>query len=151
MDFNSNNNNMNQNENPYGYGYVPPAKLPGNAFASAAMVLGIISIVSALLMTVYFPFIFGSLAILFALLSRGRAAKLSNPAKAGICCGSVGFGINLAIIISSFALILSNPELLMQTAQTYDEMCEQIYGVPTEDILGESMEDIMGSFVDSIQ
>lgn len=145
MDFNNNSNsyNNNMNGNPYGYQYVPPVNVPGSGLANAALVLGIISIVTAIMLTFYFPFIFGSIAIILALLSKGTAPKILTKAKSGIICASIGFVLNLVIWVYSFALLFSNPDVLLQTARTYDEMIEQIYGESSEEILGDSMEDMM--------
>lgn len=150
MDFNNNsydqNNNSNTNHNPYGYPYSPPVRTPGNGFANAAMILGIIAILTAIMLTLYFPFVLGSLAILFALLSKGRAPKMSGQAKAGIICGTIGLAINISIFVSSVAFVLSNPDMLIESARIYDDMIEQMYGEPSEDILGDSMENIISDF-----
>lgn len=144
MDF----NNSNQGYNPQGYPYRPPVKQAGDSLARAALFLGAISIVTAFMMTVYFPFIFGSLAILFAILSKGRAAKLAKHAKAGVICGIAGLAVNVAVIFSSFVFILNNPDILTRTASQYDRMYEQIYGIDSEDVFGDSLENIIGDFID---
>lgn len=168
MDFNNNNNNQNSNNNPYGSngypnpnensggypGGVPyrsPVRVPGSSFASIAMVFGIISIVTALMMTVYFPFILGSLAILFAILSKGLANGFMKQAKIGIICGIAGLAVNIVIVAGSFAYILSHPDTLRQTARMYDNMCEQMYGTPSEEIFGDSMEDMVDNLIDQIK
>ncbi len=143
MDF----NNSNQGRAPQGYPYRPPVKQGGESLAGAALFLGAISIVTAFMMTIYFPFIFGSLAILFALLSKGRAAKLAKYARAGIVCGIAGLTINVVVIVSSFIFILNNPDILTRTARQYDQMYEQIYGIDSEDVFGDSLEDIVGDFI----
>lgn len=160
MDFNNNNHNSNQNgppygnngnpnqnQNPYGYRYVPPVRKPGSGLANAAIVLGIISILTAIMMTIYFPFIFGSLAILFAILSKGRESKMVKQAKTGLICGIAGLLINIVIFGGSIVYIISNPNVLVESAQMYDQMCERIYGVPSEEILGDSMENIVEDFI----
>ncbi len=159
MDFNNNNNsnqngspygnngNPNQNQNPYGYRYVPPVRKPGSGLANAAIALGIISILTAIMMTIYFPFIFGSLAILFAILSKGRAPKMLQHAKTGLICGIAGLLINIVIFGGSVYYIISNPSVLVESAQIYDQMIEQRYGVPSEEILGDSMENIIEDFI----
>lgn len=157
MDFNNNANNHNgynngngynnnynsDNRQPYGCHYPPPVRLPGNSLATAAMALGILAIVTTMILPLYLPFILGSLAILFALLSRGSATKLSGKATAGVTCGAIGLTINMAIFGFSTYLLLSNPNLITETAQIYDNMIEQIYGIPSEEFFGESMEDMM--------
>lgn len=153
MNFNNNGNdnhinNHNDNFNPqngyrapYGSMPVPPVKVPGNGFAIAAMILGISAIITAFMLTVYLPFILGSLSIVMAILSRSGLTGLQSKAKAGIICSVVALLLNIGIVGYSFSIIFNNPELIMQTATMYDEMIEQMYGVPSEEILGESMED----------
>lgn len=150
MDSYNNSNYPGQGHNPQGYTYRPPAKPPGSALAGAALVLGMISFITAIMMTIYFPFIFGSLAIVFALLSKGRAAKLIKYAKTGIICGIAGITANIIIIISTFIFILSNPSTLMQAAQQYDQIYEQVYGIPSEEIFGDSLQDIVEDFIESM-
>lgn len=141
MDFN---NNMNYQNRDF------PVRTQGGGFANAAMILGIIAVVTAAVMTIYPPFIFGSLAILFAILSRGKAPKLMTQAKAGIICAVAGIAVNISIIVFSFVFIFSNPDLLRETAVIYDEMCEQLYGMPSEEIIGDSMENIVDELIDNL-
>lgn len=156
MDFNNHSNEYNNpggnnGSNPYYRPYTPPVKTPGSGLANAAMVLGISAIISAVMMTVYFPFILGSVAIVLALLSKGMAPKMVKQAKAGITCAAVALVINLYILISTFTYIFSNPSLLVETAQMYDSAVEQMYGVPSEEVFGESMEDMVNDMLDSLQ
>lgn len=161
MDFNNhsngyNNSGENNGNNPYGNDpynrpYTPPAKMPGSGLSNAAMILGIISIVSAVMMTIYFPFILGSVAIVLALLSKGLAPKLARQAKAGIACAIVGLSINLGLLVSSFAYIFANPSLLIDTAQMYDSAIEEMYGIPSEEVFGQSMEDMVNDMLDDFQ
>lgn len=158
MDFNNNNPNQNNNQgnpmpnhNPYGYRYTPPERVPGSGLASAAMILGIASIVSAFMMTVYFPFILGCLAILFALLSKGLSPKLVKQAKAGIICAIAALAVNVSIIVASISFMFSNPDLLIDVAKTYDTQIEKLYGVPSEDILGDSMEDVVNDMLNTFK
>lgn len=156
MDFNNNNTpngyqNPNGHQNPYGYQYTPPVKAPGSALSSAAMVLGIGAIVTALMMTVYLPFIFGSLAIVLALLSKGSFSKIQSKARAGIICGIIGLFINFGVIGYSFNIILNNSDMMIETAIMYDEMLEEMYGVPSEELLGESMEDTISGMYEMFQ
>lgn len=145
------NNQNNGNGMPNGYHYMPPARTPGSGLANAAIVLGIVAIITAVMMTLYLPFILGSLAIVLALLSKGTAEKLTGQAKAAISCGTVSLVINLAIFITSVAYVFSNPEMLIETAQMYDNTIEQMYGESSEEIFGESMEDMIGNMLDSFR
>lgn len=118
----------------------------GQRLAMAAMTLGILATVTTLTLTLYLPLILGSLAILLALLSKGTAASLKTQAIAGIVCGIAGLAINTCIIIIVFSLY--GGDIMRQSARIYDEMVEDIYGMPSEEILGESMEDIVEELLD---
>ena len=138
MDTNYNGSNNYDNGNSYnnGNGFND-----GSTFSTAAMVFGIIAVITGMIFPVYLPSVLGSLAILFALLSKGRAAKLSTKAVAGIACGTVGIAIHVAVFCLTAVMLLSEPDLMINTAQMYDDIIKQMYGMPSEDIFGESMED----------
>lgn len=149
MDFNNNGFHMNNNQNinnnmgnhPYGYQTPPPYVVPGQKLANAAMVLGIISILSTILMTIYIPMILGTIAIILAILSKSLKSHMTGQAMTGLICGIGGLLMNLGISISSLMFIFSHPEILRDAARTYDAQFEIIYGESTEDILGQSLED----------
>lgn len=69
---------------------------------SAALILGIISVVSCLIMYISIPC--GALAIIFALLSRGGNYKMSDKSIAGLWIGFAG--IFITIIIYAFSLFV---------------------------------------------
>ena len=144
QNFNGFNNYNDYNKQPIPNGGYPPTyRRPGNSFSMAALVMGILAIISTMIFPIYLPFFLGSLAILFALLSKGRAKKFSTQALAGVTCGTVGIGLNVAVFAAAIFFLLSQPELMREAGAMYDDMVEQMYGVPSEDILGESMEDMM--------
>lgn len=156
MDFNhyGNNNTNNYPNQPYGNPYPPAAGLRGRNLATASMVLGISALVTSVFLPIYLPCIFGSLAIVFALLSKGSAPRMQGAAKTGISCGTSAFAITAAITAFSVYMVLTDPQftdLMIDTAKTYDEIIEQMYGVPAEEILGESVEDRMREIMDSRQ
>ncbi len=156
MDFNhyGNNNTNNYPNQPYGNPYPPAAGLRGRNLATASMVLGISALVTSVFLPIYLPCIFGSLAIVFALLSKGSAPRMQGAAKTGISCGASAFAITAALTAFSVYMVLTDPQftdLMMDTAKTYDEIIEQMYGVPAEEILGESVEDRMREIMDSMQ
>lgn len=114
----------------------------GKSLANAAMILGIGALLTAFMMTLYLPFIFGSLAIVFALLSKGRAGKMASLAKTGACCAILGLVINVCIFVSSIYYVLSNPSILLDTARQYDSIYENVYGVTSEELFGDSLENM---------
>lgn len=143
MDFQQQNQpEMPYNHNPYNNNYpyynrgnyqLPFAE-PGSSLAKAAMIVGIIAIVSCFTFTVYPPFILGSIAIVLALLSKGRRTKLFSNAKTGIICAVSGIALNTIIVASIVYLIFTNPyvremvnqEYERQFGTTFDEMIEEI-------------------------
>ncbi len=135
--------NGSMGSSPYGYRCSPPYAMPGQKLANAAMVLGIISVLSTILMTIYIPLILGSTAVILAILSKGTKPRMAGQAMTGLICGISGLAMNLGILVTSLSFIFSNPELLQDAARIYDTQFEQIYGESTEDVLGQSLEDMI--------
>ncbi len=152
MDFNQNqqpdqapypNQHPYQNGNPYSNRsnsyYNGPVTKPANSLAVAAMTLGILALILAFTCTVYPTLVFGGLAIIFALLSKGTDPKMHANAKTGVITAVVGISFNFVIIASVFMLLFSpyaNPEYRKE----FDKMYEQIYGESFEDSLQEAAE-----------
>lgn len=111
--------------------------------ANTAMVLGIIALVSAVLQTVILPFIFFGLSLTFAFLSRSGDGKFLKKSKIGISVAVVGLVTNLFIIVAAITVIRNNPDILMETARTYEQIYEQMYGESFEETYGENIEDIL--------
>lgn len=119
----------NSGSNPYSGRPLYPAPPSGDKLATAALVLGILAPISSVTMTVYPPFIFGSIAILLALLSRGKAKRIPQRAKVGILCALGGILLNLAIVGSCIYLFITNPAIREQV----DELFKQTYGLTMEE------------------
>lgn len=121
--------NGNQGGNPYnnpypGSPYPQPRKTPASGLVNAAFILGIAAIVSAFMMTVYFPFILGGISIVLALLSKGYDNKMAGSAKAGIVCSVIGLVVNILIVSVSFHTLFTDERVFQQ----FDSLYEQIYG-----------------------
>ena len=135
------NNGWNQNgSNQFGgYDQYP---LPGAGFINASYICGILSIVTTILCTVYLPYIFGALSIVFAILSRGNAAKAASKAVAGIRFAVIGLIMNTALIVTCFTLVFTDPQPHDEVnkitkqfyGQSFDEMIEDIENGNTPDI-----------------
>lgn len=131
-----------QNQNPYnnpyndpyrnGNPYYPPQPTPpsGDKLAGGALVMGVLTVVSLFSMTVYPPFIFGSIGIVLALLSKGRAKRLASKAKAAVLCSTLGMIANVALVGSVFYLLATVPQLREQV----NEVFEKTYGVTMEEM-----------------
>lgn len=135
-----------------GYYYQPCRSEQKNAFATAAMVLGIISLCS--LVTVYWALPIGALAILFVILSKRRGCKMATQALIGLSTSLT------SVIISGFILLISvifffqvmDPknrdyaDLLFQNHYGYDfneymqnylDKIEQTYGKDARNSIGQ--------------
>ncbi|MDE7283761.1 MAG: DUF4190 domain-containing protein [Lachnospiraceae bacterium] len=133
--YNYNNNGYNPN---YGrYAYPVNVSEPGSKLATAAMVLGIISIISCFTFTIYPAFITGGIAIVLALLSKGRRPKLLNNARIGIICAVIGLVSNTMLITGVTVLYFTNDDFRARVNQNYEEQ----YGQTIDEMLKEILED----------
>ncbi|MBQ0027781.1 MAG: hypothetical protein KBS96_04185 [Lachnospiraceae bacterium] len=106
-----------------------------NSFSTAAQICGIIAIISVFTMTIYPAMILGSLAIIFAILSKGSERKYSDRAKTGITAGIIALGMDIALVAATFMLIFSNGEFKKQL----NDACEQMYGQTFDEMLEDAM------------
>ncbi len=99
--------------------------------------------------TVYLPFVLGSLAIIFAILSKGYGKKMLGTAKAGIGISIAGIILVSAMISALVGVILSSSrDTLIRFGQQVDQQLELQTGLDPEDILGTSYEEIMREYAD---
>ena len=126
------NNGWNQNGNGYNnYNGYNQYRLPGAGFITASYIMGILTIVTTILCTVYLPYVFGSLSILFALLSRGNAKKMAQRASFGMRSAIVGLIMNTALIVTCVTLVFTNPQMRQQLNNTM----KQVYGRTFDEIM----------------
>lgn len=95
-----------------------------NLYAKSSLVLGIISIITMFMGTIYIPFITGGIAIILAMLSRGSARSLATPAAIGLITSCIGIVLNVGLIATSLTLYATNPEIKSQV----NSYLEQITG-----------------------
>lgn len=138
-----------QNMEPGSY-YRQPYQQPKNGFATAAMILGICSL--ALLCTFFLPLLFGSLGLVFVILSKRRGQKLSTAAVAGLATslGGAILGALFLIYVAVSSAFLLNPDNRGYLNQLY----EQQYGVSFDDYI-DAMEEQLGddsisSYIDQL-
>lgn len=138
------NSNPYQNNTPYGSNgyydraaYQMPYAEPGSNLAGAAMVLGILSIISSFTFTVYPAFILGSIAVMLGLLSKGTRTKLLSKARTGVICATIGLILNTTFVTSCTVLFFTNAEVREEVNRTF----EQQYGVTFDEMWEEIMED----------
>lgn len=128
-----NNNSPYSSQAPHRY----PANVSGDRLASAAMVMGILTVATFVSMTIYLPFIFGSIGIVLAVLSRGRAPRMAAKAKAGIICAAIGLAANFALCSASFYLLYTRPEIMNQV----NDIFEKQYGMSYSEMIDMILDD----------
>lgn len=142
-------NNGNPYHNPYGNGYpygnvnaaiVNPVRNKGEGMATAAMVLGIISLISLVLLRIYIPFLLGGVGIILAVLSKGSAKKMAGKAMAGLICCITGLVLDIAICIFSVYLVFALPDIMPEMVNEVNQMCEDRYGITYDEMLDELYE-----------
>lgn len=79
-----------------------------STFAIASFVLGVIALFS--ITTVIVPIICGSLAVIFAILSKGTNNKFSKNGYRGFWTGIASIAISITLLITTFYLIFYNQE-----------------------------------------
>ena len=120
---------MDQNHNPYQqtpYGvYNKP-----NYMETASLALGVLSIVTC--SCIYGAFIFGGIAIVLALLSRGGKMKLGSKAKLAIILAIVGMIITTVFYTACFYIAIqeygSLEELLRASCEMAGYDFDALYG-----------------------
>ncbi len=104
--------------------------------ATAAMVMGIISLVSILCCC---PFVFSAIGIVLALLSKGAEKTLRPRAKTGLILSIVGMVVSFVLIVATIAFPIvmykTNPEFrknfrdaMEQSLDQDEELFRQLYG-----------------------
>ncbi len=86
----------------YSYGYSR------NPMATAAVVLGVISLFTCLVFYISVPC--GALAVLLAILSRGKN-PMPGKSKAGVVCGMIGMCLSVVITLASVWVVLTNAQM----------------------------------------
>lgn len=107
-----------------------------NGFERASGMLGIASIVSAICGLATIPMMLGGLAIILALLSRGRG-HMGQRAVRGLVCGIVGLTINVALIGYIVFLFCNNSIY----RQLINNQCEAMYGYTLNEVIESSVGD----------
>ncbi|MCI9664147.1 MAG: hypothetical protein HFI46_09770 [Lachnospiraceae bacterium] len=133
----------------YNNGQTPVYHQAGVTMAAASLFLGLGAVFTVL--TVFLPLVFGGLAILFALLSKGYGRKMLSQARIGFGCGIASLCTVAVLFVSTFISMVSNPDQLIQIGQQYDAICENVYGQSSEDLLGYSFEERMREYAELFQ
>ena len=113
-----------------------------NSMSRLCFAAGMISFIFSICCFVYpiFGLFFGSLAILFGILSRERNGSMPRQSLTGILFGSGGMIINTLLIISvviflcvpgNFRKVMDNVDSIYEEyyGESYTEMFEELYGI----------------------
>ena len=123
---------------PYGAPLQPNIVRPkGESMATAAMILGIISLVSLLFFQLQIPFLLGGVGIVLAILSRGSAKQMLGRAKAGLTCCIIGLSLDIVLFAAAIYLVFALPHLSPELMEEVNEACEEQYGMSYEEIMDE--------------
>ncbi|MFI3177492.1 MAG: hypothetical protein R3Y67_08400 [Eubacteriales bacterium] len=102
---------------------------PTNSFINTSMIMGIIALVSSFLLgwTLFIPYIIGSLAIVFAVLSKEYSSKMNQRATAGFICGIASLIITTCIFfIAMVALVAVIADSNMDMALLWEEFITEL-------------------------
>lgn len=97
--------------------------------ARTARTFAFIAVITALFGTMIFPFIFGGLSILFAVLSRGNTSGYQLNAKIAIIISCITLVANTAYTGFAFYNVFFNEDYRQQLDETF----EQMYGMSMEE------------------
>lgn len=100
---------------------------PGtNTLSTLSLVCAIIGIVSTCCL--YAAFVFGGLAIVFGLLSRGSAKRTSGQAKAAVRIGILAVVLSSVITVGSFVSAIHKAGSFHNLIDSYTQTIEKILG-----------------------
>ncbi len=115
-------------------------KVPTNRFAVASVICGAIAVIT--FTSVWFPLLLGSLAVIFAVLSRNGTAKLTTYSKIGMICGLIASLGAVAMIIFVWVNL---PTLLQNDAyrDMVQRLANSIYGgeIDLDELFGLAQKD----------
>ncbi|MCI2048635.1 MAG: hypothetical protein LKJ76_02820 [Lachnospiraceae bacterium] len=107
----------------------PPAYDARLTLSTHSFILGIASVVSTVMMTVFIPMILAPISVIFAVFSKGRGTKMPDAARRGLRLAVASLILNACIICFSLYSVVADP----QTRSAADKMSESLYGVSLED------------------
>lgn len=109
---------------------------PRERLTRTSMSLAILAIFSTLTFPVLLPYIFGSVSIMLAIISKGARHSFPRRSRSAVIVASVALAINTVLIISTalyFYRMLHDPVLQEQ----FSKLLYQTYGITFEDLLNQ--------------
>ncbi len=122
MAYNQNDNNeewdrWDSNASNSSYYNQPTHKPYGQAFITASLVCGFLSIT----LSCAIPFVVSALGILFALLTYRKGKKMVHAARMGLTLCIIGFAFQFVVITVNVVSLLRDPEKYENTYRQYFE------------------------------
>lgn len=128
--------NPQNNENQYNQNLYPPPPFqppkPINFFEKFSLIFGVGAILSC--MVFYLSYMFGALAIVFVLLSRGSEMKMSPKAKLALFLGIAAIVLSTTLTIGALIFAIEEFGSIEAMLQEYCNM----YGLDFEELYGDS-------------
>lgn len=90
-----------------------------NTFSILSIVLGVMAVFS--ITTVVFPFFFGSLSIIFAVLAKGSSLKMDFMSKSAVAASLFGIILSFGITAGTMYLLATNEDFRGQINTMYEE------------------------------
>ena len=102
---------------------------------ASSLILAVLSIITIQL--VIFPFIFGGLSILFAILGSGSNPKIPTKGKVAIMLSSLAIVLTVTLSVFAIKMIFTNPAMRQQLnatsmqiyGETFDDAFEKSFGI----------------------
>ena len=107
---------------------------PRDKLTNISMILAVLAAFSTLSVPVFLPFIFGSVALVLADLSRGGSARMSRKGKRASVVALIVIAINLLLFVASavyFYRVLRDPALQEQ----FSDLLYRTYGITFEEFM----------------
>lgn len=130
---NWNQNNRNQN-NMNGQSIPPsPASRRQTGFLAASLICGILALCT--FCTGIFPLVFGSLGIIFAVLSKRKGISMEPMGIIGISTSIIGMVIGLFLTVYSLYMVFSPNSPMPELRNEMDIIMERMYGMDMDEYL----------------
>lgn len=107
---------------------------PAQRLARTAVFMGISAIVTTFFMPVFVPGILASMAIVFAVLSRGREVQMPKESRRALIFGIVGLVVYIGFLVAAGTTLyrmITDPQM----RQRSNEVMQQFYGYSMDDLL----------------
>lgn len=109
-----------------------------NGLSRTAWTLGLIAVISAILFTIYIPVILGALAIVLAIVARGKEG-FCRKARSAVAMGIVAIVLNITVVSYSFYTAMNNPIIHTQL----NDICAQNYGHTFDEIVDDMKDGVL--------